>query len=131
MFNLSEPSQTTGFNDWQFIDDLKSRLHRKPHWNRYNPKPEELYLGKGVKIIKTFPDPGGLLDTAWQDLEGFMDDVGIPVIEIIEIKTTEFDTLKSENIKPGTSKIIKPEIVKSSGNESEIVAIQAIKEEQG
>ncbi len=80
MFNLSEPSQSTT-NDWAFIDELKSELHRKPHWNRETSYPEELDLTKGVRILKDYPDPEGLLDTAWQDLERFLKDMSIPVFQ--------------------------------------------------
>jgi aminoglycoside 3-N-acetyltransferase len=80
MFNLSEPSQPTT-NDWAFIDELKSELHRKPHWNRKTSYPGELDLTKGVRILKDYPDPEGLLDTAWQDLERFLKDMSIPVCQ--------------------------------------------------
>jgi len=126
MFNLHEPTQSPNINDWLFIDELKSPLHRKPHWNRYSPEPGELYFGKGVRILKSFPDPEGLLDTAWQDLERFFCDVGIPMVE-----TTEFEAVKSDYIKSGTSKTIKTKTEKSSFSESEIITIKAIEGEQG
>jgi len=131
MFNLPEPSQAPDLNDWLFVDELKSPLHRKPHWSRYSPKPGELYIGKGVRILKSFPDPEGLLDTAWQDLERFFDNMGIPVIEVIEFKNIEFKNINSENIKLEISETLAHNNVKSPDSESEIVTIQAIEEEQG
>ena len=82
VFTIPEPSQTTNADDWPFIKELKSNLHRKPHWNREKPKPEELNLRNGVVIVKKYPDPENLLDTAWQDFERFLDDIGISRINI-------------------------------------------------
>jgi hypothetical protein len=77
MFNLLEPSQPK-IEDWGFVDELKSVFHRKPHWNRTKAYPKELDFSKGITIIKDYPDPEGLLDTAWQDLERFFEDISIP-----------------------------------------------------
>ena len=77
MFNEKEPVLNSCTRDWAFIDELKSELHRKPLWTRFYPNPGELDLRSGIVIHKGFPDPEGLLDTAWQDLERFMKDIGI------------------------------------------------------
>jgi len=108
VLNFKEPSQTTTANDWAFIDELKSELHHKNHWNRNVPLPKELDLGKGVTIKKGYPDPEGLLDTAWQDLERFMNDMSIPIT--VEPRSIELRSVK---------------------HESEFIVIQAILEELG
>ena len=80
MYILPEPSPIIDAKDWAFVNELKSEYHRKPHWIRYSPYPDELDLRSGILLIKNFLDPENLLDTAWQDLERFMDDAAIPVV---------------------------------------------------
>ncbi|NSW92924.1 MAG: hypothetical protein HPY74_20170 [Firmicutes bacterium] len=107
MFSIEEPSQPNTANYWAFIDELRSELHRKPRWNRYDPNPGELDLRNGVIILKNFPDPEGLLDTAWEDLERFMDDVSVP--RIGDLKSVELKSIDPEHV---------------------FITIQAIQEEQ-
>ncbi len=56
-----------------FLDDLTAPVHREtPYgWNRRAPKADEVFL-TSVKLVKSFPDPEGLLETAYEDFSLFL-----------------------------------------------------------
>ena len=56
-----------------FIDRLLRPVHEKkpPRWNERAPKADELFI-RSLSVRNGFPDPEGLLDTAFADLRLFM-----------------------------------------------------------
>jgi hypothetical protein len=81
MLELQEPVQPANIGEWAFIDELVSEFRRKPNWSRSKPCEGELSFVNGVRIFKDFPDPEGLLKTAWFDLERFFKDISVPIIK--------------------------------------------------
>ena len=100
MLILPEPVQNIKAEEWSFINELKSEYHRKPHWNRHKPEAGELDLRYGVLLQKKYPDPECLLDTAWQDLERFLDDLEIPRINLVK-QNEKSNDLEPSNDRPG------------------------------
>ena len=62
-----------------FIDDLQAPLWTKHHWCDIPPLFEHANFKDGVVIKRTFPDPKGLLETAYNDLILFFKAGDIPV----------------------------------------------------
>lgn len=116
MFNLLEPPKPTT-EEWAFVDELKSEYRRIPIWNRKEPYFKELDLTNGVRIFKDYPDPEGLLQTAWQDLERFFKNASIPVFKSDWNLKENPDTKKGKTIDRKTIK-------------GRIIDIKAVKEEQ-
>jgi hypothetical protein len=81
MLELQEPVQPANIGEWAFIDELVSEFRRKPNWSRSKPCKGELNFINGVRIFKDFPDPEGLLKTAWFDLERFFKDISVPIVK--------------------------------------------------
>jgi len=65
--------------DWGFVPLLKEPLHKPFKWKRREAKPGESSLKDGVRLEKRFPDNQGLLDTAFEDFERFLQMGGIPL----------------------------------------------------
>lgn len=60
--------------DWTFIDELRKPVERRVYWTRKVAKDSEVNLkSKGYALIKNFPDSANVLDTAYDDLENFLD----------------------------------------------------------
>ena len=59
-------------NALKFINDLKSPLWTNHHWNNLKSDNGFADLTKGVLIKQNFPDPDGVLSTAYQDLILFL-----------------------------------------------------------
>ena len=62
-----QPGQET----WKFIDYLKSPIWSQHGWESKVPDSGKADLSKGVTIKESFPDPKGLLTTAYEDLRLF------------------------------------------------------------
>lgn len=56
-----------------FIEDLKKPLHEKtpPNWNERKKREDEILLSR-VSLDFSFPDPEGLLETAYLDFDRFL-----------------------------------------------------------
>ncbi len=67
----SEPPQP-GSSSWRFVDDLKAPLWRNHNWKSKEAGPTEASLASGVRIQESFPDPDGVLETAYDDLRTFL-----------------------------------------------------------
>ncbi|MBO7761252.1 MAG: hypothetical protein J6T24_00480 [Clostridia bacterium] len=61
-----------------FIEDLKKPLHTEtpPGWNKRRPKENEVFI-ESLTLVGAFPDPEGLLVTAYEDFGRFMKSAGI------------------------------------------------------
>jgi hypothetical protein len=62
---------------WKFIEELQTPLWTKHDWQPVLPNGRQADLSEGITVIKNFPDPGGLLETAWEDLDKFMEAGGV------------------------------------------------------
>lgn len=69
---LSEPSQPSE-EDWCFIEDLKAPLWKSLRFQKRKARRNEVPLQNGVRIHPHFPDPQGLLETAYADLDHFFE----------------------------------------------------------
>ncbi len=67
---LIEPQQPDK-SAWRFVEDLQSPLWNAHNWPCRLPRVDEASLDEGVHLEMEFPDPYGLLDTAYQDLRAF------------------------------------------------------------
>ena len=90
-----------GEETWTFIDDLKSPLWSRHAWSPREAAADEADLGKGVRVDARFPDPEGLLETAYTDLSAFLtageiSQDGPFVIETAKIKTSKFEAYRIE-----------------------------------
>lgn len=58
----------------EFINELKEPVHisAPENWGRRNAEKDEADLRGGVKVVKEFEDPDGLLDTAYADFQRFL-----------------------------------------------------------
>lgn len=66
-------------SEWKFIDELKKPLHIPIAWSRFRAGRNEVAVGAGVNPCLDFPDPNGLLVTAFTDFRRFLQAGGIPV----------------------------------------------------
>ncbi|MBE2204516.1 MAG: hypothetical protein IAE94_09290 [Chthoniobacterales bacterium] len=69
-FVLSEPVQPAE-EEWRFVEDLKTPLWESLRWQRKPLRHGEVSLRGGVCVQSSFPDPGGVLETAFDDLRQF------------------------------------------------------------
>ena len=69
---LLEPPQPSE-EDWCFIEDLKAPLWKSHRFQNRKARRNEVSLEKGVRIHHHFPDPEGLLETAYADLDRFFE----------------------------------------------------------
>lgn len=68
---LPEPSQPPE-STWGFVAELQAPLWQALDWPPRAAAATETALGAGVQIEPGFPDPQGVLDTAYADLEAFL-----------------------------------------------------------
>ena len=66
-----------GEETWKFIEELQLPLWTKHAWQPSHPNDRQADLSEGITVKKNFPDPGQLLETAWVDLENFMEAGGV------------------------------------------------------
>lgn len=60
-----------GKEAWKFIEDLKAPMWSNHHWEAKGAGAGQVDLSGGVILKKKFPDPDGLLETAYDDLNLF------------------------------------------------------------
>ncbi len=105
LFLASVPPQPEDV--WKFvIDDLKSPLWTMHDWEPKTPNNLQADLSKGVNLKKNFPDPGGHLESAYEDLLTFLSAGDVPadsdgyVIETLTKNDLEGEAFRLEiNIK--------------------------------
>jgi len=86
-------------NEWAFVDALSAPLTWKPHWNREEKRQDEASLRNGVRVEADFPDPEGVLKTAYQDLDAFFESVGVPADGRYRLVTEQIPTQRFETFK--------------------------------
>ena len=77
--------------NWEFIDELKLPERRIFNWKRRVPIKKESNLSAGIRLIRKFPNSSGSLQTAYDDLEKFFFECGIPLSGNYEISTEMAD----------------------------------------
>ena len=58
--------------DWHFVQELQSPLWTQHDWKSRAPRADEASLADGVSIIANFPDENNLLETAYADVQDFL-----------------------------------------------------------
>jgi hypothetical protein len=71
----------------------------KSHWNRIENKSGETNLASGICVEHAFPDPEGLLETGYRDLDNFMASMGLPVDAAYRIVGEQVPTVWFETFK--------------------------------
>ena len=66
-----------GEDTWKFIEDLKSPVWTKHDWKPTTPDSQHANLSGGIQLKAGFSDPKGRLETAYEDLRGFLAAGGI------------------------------------------------------
>jgi len=61
-----------GEERWKFIEDLKAPMWTKHPWKKTSPGPQYADISHGVDMKAGFPDPGGRLETVYEDLRCFL-----------------------------------------------------------
>ena len=67
-----------GPDQWHFIDELRKKEPRYFAWTRTEPRENEVDFRSGVTLFCEFPDPAGLLETAFADFREFMREASLP-----------------------------------------------------
>ena len=67
MKHIDEPSQAAQ-SEWKFIEELRLPEHRVFNWNRTTRQACEADVSGGIRLLSDFPDPSGVLDTAYEDM---------------------------------------------------------------
>lgn len=62
---------------WTFVDDLQKPAPRRRRRERLSARAGEADLSGGVRVKCDFPDPNGLLDTAYDDLNALLREGGL------------------------------------------------------
>ena len=66
-------------SDWQFIADLRTAKYHQPlKWKPRKPARGEAAFPEGLSLQIDFPDPRGLLETAYADFRFFLSTVSLP-----------------------------------------------------
>jgi len=71
-FNMKNPPIQPPETDWHFVEELQSPLWTQHFWTPRERRQDEVALLNGVYIEKNFPDPDGLLETAYADMADFL-----------------------------------------------------------
>ena len=69
-----------GEDTWKFIQDLKSPMWTEHNWVTTNPGNQYADLSGGVHLKTGFTDPKGRLETAYDDLNCFLNAGGLSVV---------------------------------------------------
>ncbi len=85
--------------EWAFVDALSAPLTWTAHWKRDEKRQDEASLLGGVRVEADFPDPEGVLETAYQDLGAFFESVGVPSDGRYRIITEQIPTQRFETFK--------------------------------
>jgi len=96
---LPEPPPSPPQSEWAFVEALAAPMTWKPHWSRTQALRGEADLGRGVTIEAGFPDPEGLLDTAYQDVRAFFSGTQLPVDGPYRIHTEQIHTSRGETFR--------------------------------
>ncbi|MCC6694154.1 MAG: hypothetical protein IT365_00860 [Candidatus Hydrogenedentes bacterium] len=94
-----EPPPSPPPSEWAFVDALAAPLILSPHWDRDEAKAGEVSLREGVRVESQFPDPEGLLETAFLDLRAFFGNAGIPANGPYRIIVEQIPTQQPETFR--------------------------------
>lgn len=91
-----EPPEQPPETSWPFEKELQTPIHSLVKFSAGKPGRHELDFRRGVQLAPNFPDPQGLLQTAYQDFHIFLKSIGLngagPCPLIIEhAKTSIFE----------------------------------------
>lgn len=75
---IKEPAQP-GEDAWSFVRELQMPLHQRVDLVRKRRRTGEADLSRGVDLVWEFPDPDGLLETAYADFNRFIELGGIGI----------------------------------------------------
>ena len=92
----TEPPESPFQSEWPFLQDLSAPLTFQAHWTRTEKNDGEASLRDGVRVEANFPDPDGLLETAYADLNTFFGSVGVPAEGAYRIVTEQIPTEQFE-----------------------------------
>jgi hypothetical protein len=87
-----EPPESPGPEAWPFLRDLAAPIQWRFHWTREAAASDEVSLRGGIRVEATFPDPDGVLETAYQDLDTFFAAASIPRDGAYRIVTEQVPT---------------------------------------
>lgn len=76
---VADPPASPDETAWPFLQDLAAPASWYFHWTRNERKTDEIALRSGIHLNKKFPDPEGLLDTAYDDFNEFCIAAAIPL----------------------------------------------------
>ena len=98
---LVPPPAQPGDEAWTFIADLKSPLWGDHAWSPREAAAGEADLRRGVRVDARFPDPEGVLKTAYADLSDFLAAGKVPAdgpftIETAKAETSVFEAYRIE-----------------------------------
>lgn len=96
---VPEPPPSPPQGEWAFVDALAAPMTWMPHWTRTEAASGEASLLAGVTVDAAFPDPQGVLDTAYQDLRTFFESVHIPADGPYRIVTEQASTERFETFR--------------------------------
>ncbi|MDD5596890.1 MAG: hypothetical protein PHV82_03030 [Victivallaceae bacterium] len=71
------PPEPPPFDQWEFVEDLKSPVRNFFNWRRNTPHADEADFSGGIGMQIVFPDPENLLETCYNDFKRFLHDAGI------------------------------------------------------
>ena len=83
-------------SEWRFVEALKAPIWEGLEWSPQEAKDGEASLREGVRVLAGFPDPEGLLETAYADLADFFAAGGVPEDGPFVIETTAAETPAAE-----------------------------------
>lgn len=86
-----------GEEAWTFVKDQQKPVWEGGHgWSPRDATAGEADLRRGVRVDARFPDPEGLLKTAYDDLAGFLTAGKVPTSDTFMIETERTETKKFE-----------------------------------
>jgi len=99
--NLAPLPAQPGEDTWKFVADLQSPLWNSHGWSPRSAASGEANLQDGIRVDSQFPDPEGLLKTAYGDFSDFLAAGKVPqngpfVIETAKAETAAFEAYRIE-----------------------------------
>jgi hypothetical protein len=98
---MAPPPEQPGEDTWTFVADLQSPLWSSHGWSPRAAAAGEADLQRGIRIDAQFPDPDGVLKTAYADVADFLKAGNVPqegpfVLETAQAKTSTFEAYRIE-----------------------------------
>ena len=76
-YQYSEPPEPPPDSSWPFEEELQKPIHSPIKFDAGKPKQHELDFRQGIRFAPDFPDPQGLLQTAYQDFRAFLKSINL------------------------------------------------------